>query len=75
MGFSVRDVIETARKVTGRPITAVEAPRRAGDPPILVASSQKIRDELGWVPAKPDLATMIGDAWEWRQAHPHGYAH
>jgi UDP-glucose 4-epimerase len=75
MGFSVRDVIETARKVTGRPINAVEAPRRAGDPPILVASSQKIRDELGWVPAKPDLATMIGDAWEWRQAHPHGYAH
>jgi UDP-glucose 4-epimerase len=75
MGFSVRDVIETARKVTGRPINAVEAPRRAGDPPILVASSQKIRHELGWVPAKPDLATMIGDAWEWRQAHPHGYAH
>jgi UDP-glucose 4-epimerase len=75
MGFSVREVIETARRVTGVPIHAVEAPRRAGDPPILVASSQKIRDELGWIPQKPDLATMIGDAWKWRQAHPHGYDH
>jgi UDP-glucose 4-epimerase len=73
MGFSVREVIETARKVTGEPINAVEAPRRAGDPPVLVASSQKIRDELGWIPRKPDLATMIGDAWKWQQAHPHGY--
>ena len=73
MGFSVRQVIETARTVTARDINAVEASRRAGDPPILVASSQKIRDELGWIPQKPDIATMIGDAWEWRQAHPHGY--
>jgi UDP-glucose 4-epimerase len=75
MGFSVRQVIETARQVTGAPIKAVEAPRRAGDPPILVASSQKIRHELGWIPHKPDLATMIGDAWKWLQAHPHGYDH
>ena len=75
MGFSVREVIETARRVTGVPIHAVEAPRRAGDPPILVASSQKIREELGWIPHKPDLAMMIGDAWKWRQAHPHGYDH
>ena len=73
LGFSVREVIETARKVTGVPINAVEAPRRAGDPPILVASSRKIRDELGWTPQKPDLATMIGDAWQWQQAHPRGY--
>ena len=73
-GFSVGEVIETARKVTERPIHASPAPRRAGDPPILIASSQKIRHELGWLPAKPDLATMIADAWEWRQAHPHGYA-
>ncbi len=72
-GFSVREVIETARKITGAPINAVEAPRRAGDPPILVASSRKIRDELGWLPQKPDLATMIGDAWQWHQAHPNGY--
>jgi UDP-glucose 4-epimerase len=74
-GFSVREVIETARKVTGRPINAVDAPRRAGDPPILVASSQKIQHELGWLPVKPDLATMIADAWEWLQAHPHGFTH
>jgi UDP-glucose 4-epimerase len=74
-GFSVGEVIETARNVTGRPINAAPAPRRAGDPPILVASSQKIRHELGWLPAKPDLATMISDAWEWLQAHPHGYTH
>ncbi|MFL5656533.1 MAG: UDP-glucose 4-epimerase GalE [Ktedonobacteraceae bacterium] len=73
MGFSVRQVIETARTVTGRDINAVEAPRRAGDPPILVASSQKIRDELGWIPQKPEIATMIADAWNWQQAHPHGY--
>ncbi len=73
MGFSVRQVIETARTVTGRDINAVDAPRRAGDPPILVASSQKIRDELGWIPQKPDIATMIADAWNWQQAHPHGY--
>ena len=72
-GFSVGEVIETARKVTGRPINAVPAPRRTGDPPILVASSQRIRDELGWLPAKPELTTMIADAWEWWQAHPHGY--
>jgi UDP-glucose 4-epimerase len=75
MGFSVREVIETARTVTGVPINTVEAPRRAGDPPILVASSQKIRDELGWIPQKPDLATMIDDAWKWQQGHPHGYDH
>src|SRR5437763_4516799 len=75
MGFSVRQVIETARTGTGREINAVEASRRAGDPPILVASSQKIQAELGWLPHKPDLATMIGDAWRWRQAHPHGYDH
>jgi UDP-glucose 4-epimerase len=72
-GFSVREVIETARQVTGRPIPAEEAPRRAGDPPVLVASSEKIQRELGWVPAKPELATMIADAWAWLQAHPHGY--
>jgi UDP-glucose 4-epimerase len=74
-GFSVGEVIETARNVTERTINAAPAPRRAGDPPILVASSQKIRHELGWLPAKPDLATMISDAWEWLQAHPHGYTH
>ena len=72
-GFSVREVIEVARKVTGRSIEAVEAPRRAGDPPVLVASSALIRAELGWTPEKPELSAMISDAWEWMQEHPRGY--
>lgn len=72
-GFSVREVIETAREVTGVDIKAVEAPRRAGDPPVLVASSEKIAEELGWKPEKPELSAMISDAWEWKQNHPRGY--
>ena len=72
-GFSVREVIEAARYVTGRPIKAVEAPRRVGDPPILVASSALIQDELGWVPEKPSLEAMVSDAWDWMQRHPRGY--
>jgi UDP-glucose 4-epimerase len=72
-GFSVLEVVEAARRVTGRRIEAVEAPRRAGDPPALVASSDKIREELGWKPEKPELEAMISDAWAWMQAHPDGY--
>ena len=72
-GFSVREVVDAARKVTGREIEAIDAARRAGDPAILVASSEKIRRELGWKPAKPSLEEMIRDAWEWRLAHPEGY--
>jgi UDP-glucose 4-epimerase len=72
-GFSVREVIEVAREVTGRSIEAVEAPQRAGDPPVLVASSALIRTELGWTPEKPELSAMISDAWEWMQEHPRGY--
>ena len=72
-GFSVREVIETAREVTGRGIKAAHAPRRAGDPVVLVASSRKIREELGWAPKKPELEAMISDAWEWMQANPRGY--
>ena len=72
-GFSVREVIETARQVTGVAISAVDAGRRAGDPPVLVASSEKIQRELGWHAEKPELATMIEDAWNWLQAHPRGY--
>jgi UDP-glucose 4-epimerase len=72
-GFSVREVVEVARRVTGRRIEAVEAPRRAGDPPVLVASSDKIRADLGWTPEKPALEAMISDAWDWMQKHPHGY--
>ena len=72
-GFSVREVIEVAREVTGRSIEAVEAPRRAGDPPVLVASSALIRAELSWTPEKPELSAMISDAWKWMQEHPRGY--
>ena len=72
-GFSVREVVEVAREVTGRPIEALEAPRRAGDPPVLVASSALIQAELGWRPEKPELYAMISDAWEWMQRHPRGY--
>ena len=72
-GFSVREVVEAARRVTGRPIEAIEAPRRSGDPPTLVASSALIREGLGWVPEKPDLADMISDAWNWMLEHPRGY--
>jgi UDP-glucose 4-epimerase len=64
-GFSVLEVIEVARQVTGRRIEAVESPRRPGDPPVLVASSDKIRAELAWRPEKADLETMIFDAWNW----------
>jgi UDP-glucose 4-epimerase len=72
-GFSVRQVIEAAQAVTGRDIAVREEGRRAGDPAALVASSQKIRDELGWVPKKPEIETMIADAWAWFEAHPEGY--
>ena len=68
----MREVIEAARRVTGREIPVKEEPRRPGDPAQLVASSEKIRAALGWEPEK-DLETMIADAWAWRQAHPDGY--
>jgi len=72
-GFSVREVIEVARKVTGRPITVVESPRRPGDPAILIASAARIRRELNWLPRFPDLETIVASAWRWHSAHPHGY--
>jgi UDP-glucose 4-epimerase len=73
-GFSVREVIEAARRVTGRPIEVVEEGRRPGDPPQLVAASQRVREVLGWTPRKPELEAMIADAWAWFEAHPEGYA-
>jgi UDP-glucose 4-epimerase len=72
-GYTVREVIETARNVTGVDIPARETDRRPGDPTALIASSDKICDELGWEPHK-DLEAMIEDAWTWHQAHPAGYA-
>jgi UDP-glucose 4-epimerase len=73
-GFSVRQVIDTARKVTGRPIKAVESTRRPGVPAVLVASSDKIRRELGWAPLHADLDSIIDSAWHWMQHHPFGYS-
>jgi len=72
-GYSVREVIETARRVTGHPIPAEESPRRPGDAPRLVASSKRIRAELGWEPAYPSLEDIIATAWGWHQSHPLGY--
>jgi UDP-glucose 4-epimerase len=73
-GFSVREVIAAARTVTGIDIPAEEAPRRPGDPPMLVAAGERIRSELGWEPHKPGLEEMVGDAWAFAQAHPNGYS-
>ncbi len=72
-GFTVREVIETAREVTGREIRAEVGPRRPGDPPELVASSEKIQRELGWRPECPDLESIVSSAWEWHRRHPDGY--
>ncbi|CAA9413928.1 MAG: UDP-glucose 4-epimerase [uncultured Rubrobacteraceae bacterium] len=72
-GFSVLQVVEAARSVTGENVRAEEAPRRAGDPPQLVASSDAIRADLGWRPEKPGIEAMISDAWAWMQEHPNGY--
>jgi UDP-glucose 4-epimerase len=72
-GYSVRQVVEVARAVTGHPIPAVESPRRPGDAPRLVASSAAIQRDLGWRPQHPDLADIVASAWEWHQAHPYGY--
>ena len=73
IGFTVKEVIEVARQVTGHPIPALLSPRRAGDPAMLVASSEKIRSELGWRPRYPDLEPIVASAWAWRSAHPDGY--
>lgn len=72
-GFSVKEVIGLARKVTGVNIKEVMGPRRAGDPAVLVASSEKIKKELNWTPKYNDLATIIETAWKWHKNHPDGY--
>jgi UDP-glucose 4-epimerase len=72
-GFSVKQMVETARLVTGRPIPSRVVGRRAGDPAVLVASSDKIRRELGWQPKKDRVEAIITDAWKWHVSHPNGY--
>ena len=73
VGYSVREVIDTARKITGHAIPAVETPRRAGDPARLVASSEKAKKTLGWKPAHDSLDEIIASAWNWHKNHPNGY--
>jgi UDP-glucose 4-epimerase len=72
-GYSVREVIETARKVTGHPIPLVESERRPGDPARLIASPDKIRRELSWMPEHENLDDIIASAWGWHKSHPEGY--
>jgi UDP-glucose 4-epimerase len=72
-GFTVKEVIETARKITGHPIPAQATPRRPGDPDVLIASSDTIRRELGWEPKYPNVHDIIESAWKWHLAHPNGY--
>lgn len=72
-GFSVKQVIDTCRRVTGKEINAEIAPRRAGDPAVLIASSEKAKTELGWVPQYPALEEIVTHAWNWHQNHPNGY--
>ena len=73
VGFTVKEVIETARKVTGDPIKTEIVPRRAGDPAVLIASSEKAKAVLGWNPEYADLEQIISSAWEWHRTHPNGY--
>ncbi len=73
-GTSVREVIEACRKVTGREIPVTEQPRRPGDPPRLIASSARIKSELGWSPQFQEIGTIIESAWRWHERFPRGYA-
>ena len=73
VGYSVREVIETARSVTGHPIPAIEVPRRSGDPARLVASGEKAKKILGWEPKIKQLDEIIASAWKWHSTHPNGY--
>ena len=72
-GFSNRQVLAAVEAVVGHPIEHRIGPRRAGDPPVLVASSALARDVLGWRPQRPDLEAMVASAWAWRERHPDGY--
>lgn len=73
-GFSVRQMMDCAKEVTGVDFPVVEEQRRAGDPAVLIASSEKIREELGWVPEQSDVKNVISTAWKWHKGHPNGYS-
>ena len=72
-GFSIHEVVESARRVTGQPIPTEIGPRRSGDPAILIASSEAANQDLGWSPRFTDIDAIIRSAWQWHQAHPMGY--
>ncbi len=72
-GFSVKEVVEAARKVTGLPISYSDAPRRNGDPAVLVADSSKAGKVLGWKPEHTSMESIIESAWKWHKSHPKGY--
>lgn len=72
-GFTVREVIDVARQITGHAIPSETVQRRSGDAAVLIANSEKIQRELGWAPAYADLEMIIGSAWEWQRTHPNGY--
>jgi len=74
LGYSNKEVVDACRRVSGHPIPVVEAPRRPGDPASLVASSDRIRRELGWTPRYPEINQIVESAWRWHQRHPSGYA-
>ena len=73
-GYSVREIIEAAKKVTGKDFPVVEKPRRAGDPAVLIASSEKIKKELHWQPEHTNIEDIIATAWRWHSSHPDGFA-
>jgi UDP-glucose 4-epimerase len=72
-GFTVKEIVKAAEKAVGKKINAVEVGRRAGDPPTLIASSQKIRSELGWKAKHSSIEKIISDTWKWMERHPYGY--
>jgi len=74
VGTTVIEAIDAARRVTGHPIPAQNAPRRAGDPPELYADPTKIMTELGWRPKFTTIEGIVGSAWRWHQSHPRGFA-
>ena len=72
-GFSVNEMVEVAREVTGHPIPVVVSPRRAGDPAQLIASAAKAKEVLGWKPEYDDVRSIVASAWTWHEGHPRGY--